>query len=174
VLSASSMPKFTYKAIRKGETESYEETVEAADRFAVYAMARNEGASVISVHEVKKGKHAVLEFDLLAFFQRIKEDDKILFTRNLGAMLNAGLPISRALGVIERQSRKPKLKEVVQNISQNIQKGGSLSEGMSKHPSVFSKLVTSMVAAGEEAGTLADTLVTISDQLERVWMLNYQ
>ncbi len=97
----------------------------------------------------------------------MKENDKVLLTRNLGAMLKAGLSLSRALGVINRQSKKAKLKEVVTSITKDIEQGSALSEAMLKYPKVFSNLITSMVRAGEESGTLSETLATISDQLEK-------
>lgn len=167
------MPTFKYKALKNGEDEPYENTVEADDRFKVYSMARKENAQILSVEEVssKGGSVSLTKKDILAPFRRVKTTDKILFTRNLGAMLQAGLSLSRALSVIERQSKSIKLKEVVKDVASEIKKGSDLSSAMKKHPRAFSSLVTSMVAAGEEAGTLAESLATISDQLERAYDL---
>lgn len=170
LLATNTMPLFEYKALREGERESYTGKVDADDRFKVYDIIRKENAQVLSVKEITASK-TLLEFDLLSFFLRIKENDKIMLTRNLGLMLKAGLSLSRALSVIERQSKKPKLKEVIKGVSTEIEQGGSLSVAMGKYPKVFSNLVTSMVAAGEEAGTLAESLVTISEQLDRVYSL---
>lgn len=164
------MPTFHYKALRNGETEPYEAKVEAKDRFKVYDIVRKENAQMLSVKEITK-KDSLMQFDLLSIFLRIKENDKIMLTRNLGAMLKAGLSLSRALSVMERQTKKPRLKEVLQGVSTTIQEGGSLSTAMEKYPKVFSNLVTSMVASGEEAGTLSESLLTISEQLDRVYTL---
>lgn len=163
------MPTFTYKALREDKS-SYENTVEANDRFEVYNIVRKEGGQVVSVTEARK-LSLNLNVDISAYIQRIKTIDVILLTRNLSAMLNAGLPISRALTVMARQAKKARLKKVIQGIDDDIQKGGSLSGGMLKYPKVFSSLVTSMVAAGEESGTLAEALHTISDQLEQTYEL---
>lgn len=159
------MPTFTYKALRDDKT-SYEGTIEAKDRFAVYDLVRKEGGQILSVAE-GGGARSALSFDIGKVFSRVKEMDKILLTRNLSAMLAAGLTLSRALGVIERQARGARLREVVQGIEADIQKGGTLSSGMLKYPNIFPGLVTSMVSAGEEAGTLTETLRLISEQLER-------
>lgn len=161
------MPTFSYKAMRNGETEPYEGTVEAEDRFKVYSLIRKENAQIISVEEKTFGGVSLLKGDVLSPLRRVNETDKILFARNLGAMIKAGLSISRALSVLERQTRSIKLKEVLTSLSSDIQKGGSLSEAMGKHPQTFSSLVTSMVSAGEESGTLAESLQTIANQLER-------
>jgi type IV pilus assembly protein PilC len=164
------MPTFKYKALKKGETESYESTVEAKDRFEVYGIVRKDDAQVLSVEEVTT-THAALSGDILKVFRRIKDTDRILLTRNLGAMLNAGLSLSRALDVIERQTKNPKLKDVVKGMSSEIESGGSLSSAMLKYPQVFPNIVTSMVAAGEEAGTLSESLTIVSLQLERAYDL---
>lgn len=165
------MPTFKYKALRKGEQEPYEGTIEAEDRFKVYAAVRKENAQIISIEEGSSKGTSLTQGDVLAPFRRVKETEKILFSRNLGAMLKAGLSLSRALSVIERQTKSLKLKEVVTSISADIQKGSELSDAMKKFPKVYPSLVTSMVAAGEEAGTLSETLLTISQQLERAYDL---
>lgn len=159
------MPSFKYKALHEDKT-SYEAVVEAKDRFEVYNIVRKEGGQIISVAETR-GAHGALKMDIGRLFSRVKELDKILLTRNMSAMLRAGLTLSRALAVIERQARGAKLREVVQGISAEIQKGGTLSGAMLKYPKIFPGLITSMIAAGEEAGTLAETLQLISEQLER-------
>jgi len=164
------MPLYLYKALRQGESEPYEAKLEAKDRFKVYDVVRKENAQMISIKEISESA-SLFEFNLLSFFLRIKENDKIMLTRNLGAMLKAGLALSRALSVLERQTKKPKLKEVLQGVSNAIQQGNSLSSAMEKYPKVFSNLVISMVASGEEAGTLSESLITISEQLERVYSL---
>jgi type IV pilus assembly protein PilC len=165
------MPKFTYKAVRKEDGSKYENTVEAKDRFEVYGLVRKEGGEIISVRE-EGGIHSIdLHGNILAPFQRVREMDRILFTRNLGNMLNAGLSLSRSLSVIKRQSKQSKLAEIIQGIDTEIQTGGSLSSGMLKYPNVFPNLVTSMIQAGEESGTLAETLLTISKQLDKAYEL---
>lgn len=163
------MPTFKYKALHDDKT-AYEATLEAKDRFEIYNVVRKEGGQIVSVTELK-GSALHMEIDLFKFFKRVKEVDVILLNRNLGAMLKAGLALSRALGVIERQSRKARLKEVVRGINAEIEQGGSLSSGMLKYPQIFSKLVTSMVQAGEESGSLSESLGTIASQLEQSYEL---
>jgi type IV pilus assembly protein PilC len=160
------MPKFTYKAIKKADGTPYEATVEAKDRFEVYGIVRKDGGQIVSVKSASTGALS-FNLDLGKIFGRVKEQDKVLLTRNLGAMLHAGLPVIRALRVIERQTRKARVKEIIGLVIGHIEQGGSLSEALEKHPKVFTQLITSMVRAGEESGSLADTLITISDQLER-------
>lgn len=157
----------TFKAkIKNKEGEVYEETLEASDRFAVYHEVRERGETIVAVNEVKKRKN----FSLAGadrFLSSISTDEKIMLTRNLAAMLEAGLTTSRALDVMNRQSNNPRLKEVVSRISADVQKGEQLSAALERHSNVFSPIVISMVRAGEESGQLSESLATVSGQMER-------
>lgn len=162
------MPKFTYT----GQTQTGERiqrVVEAPDRFAVYEIARQEGNTVASIQEGKS-------FSFSKFFNvqkieyyisRVKSDEMVMLTRNLGAMLVAGLPLTRALSVIERQSKNPRLKGVLESIQARINKGDQFNEALAEYPKVFDDLYVAMVRAGEESGGLADALKILSVQMER-------
>jgi type IV pilus assembly protein PilC len=90
-----------------------------------------------------------------------------MMTRNLGSMLKAGLTVTRALSVIERQSTNPKLKEVLKDITARINNGEQFFEALKEYPDVFSDLYVAMIKAGEESGNLAESLQTLSIQMER-------
>lgn len=162
------MGKFTYT----GETKDGEKvsmTVEAEDRYAVYEIARTNGHIVSSVTEGKTfsiGKLIRLE-RLNYYLSRVKGDELVMFTRNISSMLVAGLTLTRALSVVERQSDNPKLKATIHEIIDHINKGDQFYEVLKSYPKIFSKLYVSMVRAGEESGGLAESLKTISIQLER-------
>jgi type IV pilus assembly protein PilC len=68
---------------------------------------------------------------------------------------------------MERQTKKTKLKNVLQNIKTEIQQGNALNDAMKKHKKVFSPLMIAMVKSGEESGSLADACKIIADQTER-------
>ena len=144
------MPLFHYKTVDKAGKQ-VEGTAEAKDKFALYHSVKQDGSTVIFVEEVsqKKGLSAT---NLLSFLDSVKTHDKITFARNLGTMLEAGLSLSRALSVIERQSKKEKLKELVGKINQSIEKGKTFSDTLGDFPGVFSTLFISMVKSGEESG----------------------
>lgn len=163
------MPTFKYKALKKGDNEPYEGKVDAKDRFEVYSIVRKEDAQVLSVKEAKA--NSLLSKDIGSFFSRISATDKIVLMRNLGAMITAGLSISRALNVMERQTKKTKLKDVLQNIKTEIEQGNALNTAMEKHKKVFSPLMIAMVKSGEESGSLAESCKIIADQTERAYEL---
>ncbi len=162
------MAKFTYTGENK-EGAHVKETVEAKDRFAVYEIARQQGHSVAFVED---GSHfsikSYLNFEKINYLiNRVKQDELVMMTRNLSSMLVAGLPLSRALSVIERQSSNPRLKGVVTSIQERINKGNQFNEALAEHPKVFNDLYVAMVSAGEESGGLAESLQTLSVQMER-------
>ncbi|QSH39225.1 type II secretion system F family protein [Candidatus Kaiserbacteria bacterium] len=159
--------KFTYKAERDGET--YTDTIEATDRFEVYRHVRAEGGTVISVTSEAQNNWSLTYWN--SKFSTVKEHDKIVFASNLAAMISAGLPISRALSVAERQAKNPKLKSVILHVRGDIQKGGTFHEALGRFPNIFSKLFVAMVRAGEESGTLDEALTTVGNQLQRSYEL---
>jgi type IV pilus assembly protein PilC len=162
------MPKYTYTGENR-EGGKVEETVEAADRYAVYEIARTAGHTVnaISEHSRLSMKRFFNKEKLESIISRVSGDDLVMLTRNLSSMLKAGLPLTRALSVIERQSSNPKLKGVLTDVRSRIQKGDAFNESLMAHPKVFDNLYTSMVRAGEEGGSLVDTLRVLSIQMER-------
>lgn len=162
------MPTFTYEGEDR-EGKKITETVEADDRYSVYDIARQAGHKVTSLEAaggIKIQKFFNLE-KINSALSRVKADELIMVTRNLGSMLKAGLTVTRCLSVIERQSKNPKLKLVIKKITENINSGGQFHEALREHPSVFSDLYVAMIKAGEESGTLAETLGTLALQMER-------
>ncbi|MDB5187932.1 MAG: hypothetical protein JWO50_452 [Candidatus Kaiserbacteria bacterium] len=160
------MAKFTYIA-KKGDSETYRGTAEARDRFELYQIVRREGGSVVSVTE--QGKAVAFSFDRM--FGRIKEYEKILFARNLSAMLSAGLNLPRALAVLARQTSNKKLGEVLGEIDSALRKGEPFNVAISHFPKVFPSLFVSMIRAGEESGELSGALATVAEQTERMYDL---
>lgn len=163
------MTRFNYK-IQNSAGKMETGAMEATDKFSLAAQFKNEGKIVISLSEFKQKDFLKLEV-LNEMLSRIKLQDKIIFAKNLSAMLNAGLSLSRALGVLERQTTNLKFKKVLQSLIDNISKGKSLSDGMKEFPNVFPPLFVSMVGAGEESGNLADSLLIIGNQLEKTYLL---
>lgn len=157
--------KYKITALTK-EGDSYNEVIEAADRFSIYRDVRARGDRVLSLSEDTAGRVLSLSF-ITNLFNHIALDDKVVLARNLAAMLEAGLTTSRALSVMERQSKNPHLKSVLGAIIADVKRGGTLSEAFGKFTDVFSPLFISMVRAGEESGKLADSLRVVSVQMER-------
>jgi type IV pilus assembly protein PilC len=85
----------------------------------------------------------------------------------MGAMLTAGLTLSRALSVMERQSGNKALKSIVISLEAQVKAGKAFHEALAEHPKVFTKLYIAMAKSGEESGTLAASLGIVAKQMER-------
>ena len=106
------MKKFHYKIKEEdGEVEEGEATSE--DRFSLAADMKNQGKTVISIKEITKGKSLFSKSSPIVLFTRVKLSEKILFMRNISTMINAGLPLSRALSVLERQTKNSGFKKII-------------------------------------------------------------
>lgn len=161
------MPTFHYK-VRESSGAIVEGDTEEEDKFALVKELKGQGKEVIAIDEVEKKS---MNIDVGKYFSRIKMQDLIMFSKNLAAMIDAGLSLSRALSVLEKQTQKVKFKEVLHDLNEEISKGNSLSDAMGKHPKAFSTLFVSMVRAGEESGNLSQALGVVGDQLEKSYNL---
>jgi type IV pilus assembly protein PilC len=164
------MSKFKVRSIDQKGGESHEEVMDAADQGALYNEMRDRGITLISVEPIETNKKSLFSLNI-TLFDRVKFHDKITFTRNLSSMIDAGLPLSRALGVIERQTRQKYFKSIISHLIKNISEGHTLSDSMRLYPKVFPPLVVSMVRAGEESGSLSQSLKIVATQMENTYQL---
>lgn len=156
---------YSYKA-KKLDGSIIEDKIEASDRFVVAKELRGKGYTPITITEASNSSKNFMEkFEL--FFGRVKTDELVIFTKNLSGMIDAGLSLYRAFGVLQKQTRNKYFKEILITLSKEINAGGTLSSGLSKFPKVFSHFFVSMVRAGEESGHLSKALTEIGSNLEK-------
>ena len=150
--------------------EIVEGVKEAPDKFFLAHEIVELGDIPISIEEFKNNTGV---FSMkIKFFERVSLSEKIMFTNNLSGMLTAGLSLSRALSILEKQSTNSALGDVLRVLEDDISKGNTLSEGMMKFPKVFSGLFIPMVHAGEESGSLPNTLTEVGSTLKKSYDLN--
>jgi type IV pilus assembly protein PilC len=163
------MSHFRFKA-KKSTGETYTAERDAADRYELYRLIREGGDEMIAAEEKKPAKFkALLSFGKGG--KGVKTIEKINLARNLGSMLEAGLPLSRALSVLERQSKRKGLKSVLSDIIAEIDKGNTFADTLARHSKIFPPLFISMVHAGEQSGTLAQSLKAIGVQMDSTYVL---
>ena len=160
------MALYTYKA-RNKEGAIYENSLEAVDKISLYSLIRQEGGVLVSV---KEGKKKGAGFSL-RLGSSMKMQEKIAFAKNLSSMITAGLSVNRSLAVMSKQSKREGFKKIVDSISEDVSHGSSLSEALGKKPNVFSSLFVSMVKAGEESGSMAESLKVVGSQMEKTHLL---
>jgi type IV pilus assembly protein PilC len=164
------MAIFKYK-ILDPEGKVKEGQMEAKDKFALYHSIKQDGSTVVSADEVGTEKSLSFSSNInLPFFSKVKAHDKITFAKNLSKMIDAGLPVTRGLSIIERQS-KGKFKTILGELGESISKGNTFSDSMKNYPEVFSTLFVSMVRAGEESGNLSLALNNVGIQMEKSYQL---
>ena len=138
--------------------------MEAASKRDVFVQLDNMGLLPVSAAESKKGTFAIDAF--LMRFQRIKDDDLIFFTRQFQTIIRSGIPMVSGLRALEEQTNNERLSAAIKTVGQDIDKGQSLSDALSRHKGIFSELYVGMVRAGELSGNLEEVLERLSGVLE--------
>jgi general secretion pathway protein F len=138
------MPLYSYEAIDPSG-KKVKETISSSDEDTLKSTLRGMGLVPLSI---KTG-----ESKESTFFQRISSEDILIFTQELGNLLDAGLAIDRALYVLSEHSEKKALRAIIKEVYVDIQKGNTLSSAMGKHK-VFPRLYINMIRAGEAGGIL--------------------
>jgi type IV pilus assembly protein PilC len=128
----------------------------------VLARLREQGLTALDVKRQKKGIGQI-EFG----GKKVKLKQVALFSRQFATMVNSGLPILRAIGILSDQSDNKELARVLGEVRLDVEQGSSLSGAMGKHDHVFNNLYISMVRSGETGGTLDSTLTALAEMIER-------
>lgn len=157
------MVKFLYTALGKGN-KPVNGTIEAANRTAAIEVLRKQGLKPVGLHEAVTKKRGM---NLTLFGGGVKSRDLVIFTRQLSTMVNAGVPLLRALNTLQGQSESKKLQEVMTVVVKDVQGGMALGDAFAKHPKVFNDVYVNMVRAGEAAGILDDILKRLALQQEK-------
>ena len=97
---------------------------------------------------------------------RVKSKDITVFSRQFATMINAGLSLTKCLSILSAQTDSPALREVIAQISKDVEAGQSLSDSMVKHPRIFPPIFVNMVRAGETGGVLDEVLLRVADHFE--------
>lgn len=135
--------------------------ITATTREAAIVAIRQQGNKPINITEAKGAKKS------FNFGKKIKIKDLVVFTRQLATMINAGVPIVRALATLQAQTENKFFKESIGQITKQVESGTALSEALSEHPKIFSTIYVNMVRAGEEGGILDQALLRLALQTEK-------
>lgn len=160
------MPRFSYVAIDvndkviKGRTE-------LPDRSAVIAALTKQGLRPASIRRLKDQKKSSIDWNNIGVSAKVKSDNLVIFTRQLSAMVGAGVPLMRALSSLEQHTEDRALKTILTQIVKDVEGGTPLGDALAKHPETFNDIYTNMVRAGESAGILDEILKRLAFQQER-------
>lgn len=158
--------KFTYKGVTK-DRQAVAGSLEAADeteaKVRLYAMR-------IRATELNAEKSGGLNLKLgdIQFGSPVDLKGLIIFTRQLSSLVDSGVPLVSALGVLHEQERKGPFKKILAEIKEGIESGQGLADMLQRYPRVFNEFFVRVVEAGEVSGTLDKSLIRVGQQLEKL------
>jgi type IV pilus assembly protein PilC len=155
------MPIFAYQVMDKSKDLATGQ-VEAENEQQAIERLHKMGLVVLDLKEARTSPFK----GMLQGRRKVKIAELSLFSRQLAALLDAGLPLTRALFTLNRQSDNPTLRDAVGEVARDVEGGMSLSEALKKYPHVFNNLYVSMINAGEVGGSMGLMLSNLSQQLE--------
>jgi type IV pilus assembly protein PilC len=164
------MARFAYKAMNKDGKQTFG-IVEAENQALAINNVRSLGLYPTQVGEarkaderrVRKSKHGSDGF----YIGGVKTKQVVVMTRQLATLIDAGLPLLRSLNVLILQLKASKMKDILREISEDVQAGSTLSDALAKHPKAFDRLYVNMVRAGEAGGLLEVVLNRLAIFMER-------
>lgn len=154
------MPVFTYKAKQTGYKKEIQSEIEAPNKHEAEKIIVQRGMIPVSVKLKDDSKGS-------SFKGRVKTKDKILFSRQLSTLINAGLPLVQSLRTVQGQTQNDAMKKHIETIVHEVEGGRTLAESMKKIPDVFSSVFVNLVSAGEISGTLDAALERLANQQEK-------
>lgn len=160
------MPTFVWEArTRAGETKKG--TIEADSEAFVLSRLRADQLNPIRVRKQGKGLN-------LGLGGGVSEKDLVIFTRQFGTMIDAGLPLVQCLEILSSQAENKRFKRALEDVKNQVESGATFSEALKRHPRIFDELYTNLIAAGEVGGILDTILGRLGAYIEKSVKLKRQ
>lgn len=162
------MPIYSYKVkTETGKLYSGETKIDSVEELR--RLLEDKGYTPVEIVE----KNALTDISTIGLFkQKVKTKDLAIFNRQFAIVLQAGVPIASCLDVLKQQTTNKTLREVLNDIYEDIQKGISLSNSMRKHEDIFPEIMICMVEAGEVSGQLDVVFERLARQFENQHAIN--
>lgn len=157
------MPVFEYLLVNK-KKETVSSTIESADKLSAINTLKSRG-QLIKIEEKSAKKAGGFSFGKKK--KGAKTDELVMFTRQLSAMVSAGVPILRSLNSMAKHAESAGFRETINAVIKDIEGGMSFADALGKHPETFNDIYVNMVAAGETGGILDDILKRLALQQEK-------
>jgi len=161
------MQTFSYVAKNAKTGEKVKALVQADSETAAAKLLLKEGLVVTEI-KAEGASNSPISF----MKSKVKAKDRVLFSRQLSTLINAGLPLMQAIRSVQAQTTSKGLKDIMALVIADIEGGSTFADSLKKHPKVFNQVYTSMVAAGEASGTLDVALDRLAVQQEKEADLN--
>ncbi len=147
----------------------------AARKGMMDARDREMVASRLRADEItpKKIARAMPEISL-SIGTGVSENDKLIFTRQLATMIDAGLPLVQCLDILANQTPNKSFAKVLHSVKGHVEEGATFADSLRKHPRVFDELFVNLIQAGEVGGILDTILNRLSTYIEKAVKLKRQ
>lgn len=162
------MALYKYKAIQPDGTEVVE-SITAGSLTEVREKIRNKGLYLLQVSEDVEKKSAAEE---LNFGGKVTAKQLSIFCKQFATLLVAGVPVAAGLDILFRQSESKKLKEGLEDVYTQVQKGTQVSAAIKNHPKIFPHLMVSMIESGEMTGNLDTVMERLAVHYEKEAKIN--
>ena len=156
------MLEYEYTARDSATGGKVKATLQANSEAAVAKTLQDMGLTPLTI-TLKSGGDGIVS----KFRNRVKAKDKVLFSRQLSTMINAGLPLVQSLRTVQDQTASKTLAAVIVQVINDVEGGMAFAAALEKHPTIFNTVFTSLVAAGEASGTLDEALERLANQQEK-------
>lgn len=160
---------FQYKAVDKGGVPR-EGTVEAQNIETAIQTVEGQGYTIISVEPVEGKKKDLMNIEI-TWFQRVSNKEVVILSRQIATLFDAQVSALRIFRLLATEIENPKLKGIMNDVSDQLQAGSPISRALERHPDVFSSFYVSMVKSGEESGSLEQTFMYLADYLDRMYQV---
>ncbi|BCV68064.1 type II secretion system F family protein [Shewanella carassii] len=157
------MPLYAYRG-RDARGEPVKGQLDAASESAAADLLLARAVIPLELNEVKAGRDLSLK-GLLK--RRVSLEELQIFTRQMYSLTRSGIPILRAIAGLAETTHSKRMKEALQDVSEQLTAGRPLSSAMNHHPDVFDSLFVAMVHVGENTGKLEDAFLQLSGYIER-------
>ncbi len=143
--------------------------VEVLDQKTLITTLQKQGLIPIEIKERDTNENKFGLGFLMSFIPKrsISGSEIVGFTRQLSTMISAGLPLTDALVILEKQTKSVAFSHVIAQVVADVEGGTSLSAALSKHPRIFGTIYVKLVEAGETGGVLDKVLIKLADTLEK-------
>jgi type IV pilus assembly protein PilC len=156
---------FVYK-VRDKAGQTVEGELDGETATLVAGKLRSMGYTPVSIEKrASGGLTAGLKIPSMG--GRLKLKDVAVFSRQFATMIDSGLALLRALGILAEQTENKALAAIVDQVRIDVEKGSSLSVALARHPKAFNNLYVAMVRSGEASGALDSVLVRLADTIEK-------
>lgn len=154
------MASFTYDGMNRQGQNVHGEVV-ADNSSAAMDKLREAGIIVTDI------KEKVISEKKKTGGKKVSIQDVAVFSRQMAAMISAGVPVTRALATLAKQTTNPTLAAAIVDISENVESGMPLSDAFAMYPKIFDDLFVAMIATGEVGGILEQSLISLANQLQK-------